>query len=287
MKLLSHLHRLNATQQFAMAMGLLGGSMLLLWMHAGAVREMREVGLPAALALPHIEQRLSVLSEQQEVGQLQAAMRGGSEEEMLHVYVIPEDDDIDRLLATFDVLFNYLEQKRLLHDFSEVHVGERIEAGENLFALPLTFEADLTQEGLSQLLLFTDLSGLLTVGDALSQEEIDRLLNATEQEHPTAIAALEHFLSTDLLRYVEESKPYEEQLRKSFVSPTSEPVLQSVFQSARLRKARTLFVDLAPVLRDQRLWPLRFLSMERAEYRVTGENTVHAAFTVKAFVREK
>lgn len=285
MNLMSHLHRLSATQQCATAMALLGGSMLLLWMHAGAVRDMREVGLPAAIALPQIEQRLSVLSEQKEVGQLQAAMRGGSEEEMLHVYVIPEDDDIDRLLATFDVLFNYLEQKRLLTDFSEVSIGERTEAGENLFALPFTFEADLTQEGLSQLLLFIDLSGLLTVGDVLSQEEIDRLLAATEQEHPTAIAALEHFLSTDLVRYAQESRPYEEQLKKSFVSPISEPVLQSVFQSARLRKARALFADLAPVLHQQNLWPLRFLSVERAEYRTKGDSAVHAAFTVKAYVR--
>lgn len=262
-------------------------SAALLWMHAGAVRDMREVGLPAAIALPQMEKRIALLQEQNEIAEVQAEVRGGSQLDLLHLYVLPQEDDIDRLLATFDVVFSYLEQKRLLTSFSDIRIGEREDVSEGVQSLPITFEADLTPDGLKQLLLFTDISGLLTVGDLLSQDDIDAALALTEQENPAAIAALEQFLSTDLLRYAEEPKPYEEQLKKSFVSPASETALMNFFYSDELREAKELMKDLGPILREQKMWPSRLLTVDTAAYRDAGNGLVHVAMTLSAYVRAR
>lgn len=270
----------------AAAFALIAGSGMLLWMHSVSVREMREIGLPAALALPRIEKRMEILKEQNEIAELQASLRGGSEEERLHVYVLPAEEDIDRLLATFDVLFSYLEQKRLLHTVSAVEVGEQAPVSEGLSALPVSFEATVTRPGMEDLLLFTELSGLLTVSDALTQEDIDALLALTEQENPASVAALEHFLATDLLRYAEEPRPYEEQLRKSF-SPAAEETLRVLLDAESLRRARDLFGAMAPVLRQQNLWPLRLLTVESAASQDAGDGLVRVALTLRAYVRPR
>lgn len=284
--LLERLRRLTPERMTATAFALLAASGMLLWMHAASVRDMREVGLPAALALPQIEKRMEILTEQNEIAELQAALRGGSEEERLRVYVLPEQEDIDRLLATFDVLFSYLEQKRMLSGVpGGVRVGEKVSASGNLSALPLSFEALVTREGLSHLLLFAELSGLLTVSDALSPADIDELLAFTEQENPASVAALEHFLATDLLRYSEEPKPFEEQLRTSF-SSAAETRLHALLERPRLRRAKAVFGDLAPVLRRQNLWPLRLLTVEKALVEEGENGLVRVSLTLHAYVRE-
>lgn len=285
MSIKAFINRLNPGHHLMIAGVLIVGSGLLLWGHAGAVRDMREIGLPAAVALPHMEKRIALLQEQNEIAEVQAEVRGGSQEDLLHLYVIPEEDDIDRLLATFDVVFSYMEQKRLLKSFSDITVGEREDVSENLAALPITFEADLTDDGLKQLLTIIDFSGLLTVSDLLSQDDIDMALALTERENPAAIAALEQFLGTDLLRYAEEPKSYEEQLKKSFVSPASETALMNFFQSDHLRAAKDRMNELGPILRSQKMWPSRLLTVDAAAYRDVGNGIVHASVKLKAYVR--
>ena len=273
-------NRLSPAQSLMISAGLLTSSALLLWLHAQAVADMREVGLPAALALPQVEQRIAVLKEQNDIAQLQASLRGGSQEEMINVYVLPKEADTDRLLAMFDVLFNWLEQKHQLTSFSAVTVGSP-EDGK----MPVSFDAVLTQEGLSNLMLFADLSGLLTVSDALSQEDIQHLLALTEQENPSSVAALEHFLSTGLLDYALEPRPYEEQLRKSF-STQAEPLLRSVLDGSRVRHARELLKDLGATLRKQNLWPLRLLTVEKATIEAQDGGMVKLEIRLDAYTRE-
>lgn len=284
MSTFSRLNRLTPATMTAASFALIAGSGMLLWMHAVSVREMREIGLPAALALPQIEKRMDILKEQNEIAELQAALRGGSEEERLRVYVLPEKEDIDRLLATFDVLFSYLEQRSMLESVSGVQVGESVPSSHGLHALPVSFEAVVTREGMAELLLFAELSGLLTVSDALAPEDIDALLALTEQENPSSVAALENFLATDLLRYSEEPKSFEEQLRKSF-STAAEDQLRTLLDAPHLRRARTLFGALAPVLRQQNLWPLRLLTIEKAASANAENGLMHVSFTLHAYVR--
>lgn len=264
--------------------GLMVVSAFLLWLHSATVRDMREIGLPAAVEIPRIEQRMAILREQNEVAQLQAALRGGSQEELMRVYALPTEADADRLLATFDVLFSYLEQTGDLSWFSAVSVGETVEHDE-LTAMPVTFEAVLTPAGVTELELFLRLSGFMTVSDALGADGIAALLDLSERENPASVAALEHFLSTDLLRYSEDPRPYEEQLRRSF-SPAAEEVLRAAFDSTDLRNARTLFGNLAPVLRSQELWPLRMLTLKGASYETRADGDIQATYEIEAWARK-
>lgn len=282
--LLSRIRRLSPLSVTAAAFSLLAGSGVLLWMHAASVRDMREIGLPAVVALPRIEKRMEILAEQNEIAELQAALRGGSEEERLRVYVLPDTADVDRLLAALDVLFGYLEQKRQLASVSGVEVGEEEPVSDTLAALPVSFEAVVRQEGMSALLQFVELSGLLTVSDALAPADVDALLALTEQEQPASIAALEQFLATDLLRYGQEPAAFEEQVRASF-SPAAEETLQALFQAPLLRRARTFFADIGPILRRQHLWPLRLLTVKYASLREEGNGLLRVRLILYAYVR--
>lgn len=281
---IASVRRLSPRAMLMTSTGLMFASAFLLWLHSATVRDMREIGLPAAVEIPRIEQRMEILREQNEVAQLQAALRGGSQEELMRVYALPAEADADRLLATFDVLFSYLEQTGDLSWFSAVSMGEMAEHDE-LTALPMTFEAVLTPTGVTELELFLRLSGFMTISDALGADGIAALLDLSERENPASVAALEHFLSTDLLRYSEDPRPYEEQLRRSF-SPAAEDVLRTAFDSTDLRNARTLFGNLAPVLRSQELWPLRMLTLKGASYETRADGDIQATYEIEAWSRK-
>lgn len=253
---------------------------LLAMQHGVSVRTMQETGLPAAVALPAIEQRIVVIKEQAELAQFQASVSGGTEEEMLNVFVLPKEADIDRLLATFDVLFTHLKQKKQLVSFSAVEVGAAETIADDLSVLPITFSAELTDEGLSRLLLFIRTSGLLTIHDALRPEDTQRLLTLTEEENPAAITALEQFLSTDLLRYAKEPQGVDAQLLKSFSSETFTEDFHAILHASGISEVQQLLKELDPALRSNHLWPLRFLSVEHIE---TEGNAVRVR--VKAYVR--
>ena len=261
----------------ALSLALLGGSAALIEAHTIAVRQMKEIGLPAALRLPQIEERADILREQNEAAELQALLRGSTEEELLRLKVLPKESDTGRLLQEFDVLVSYLQSRKFLSSFSPVTVGDPAAVDlpgseEPIRAYPLTFGAQMTEEGLETFLLFVDLSGLLTVSDALSSADIERLLLLTERENPAAVTALEYFLSTDLLRYAAEPKPYEEQLLKSFSSPAFEEGFRTILSETRIGDARRLLADLHQIMKAQELWPLRFLSLRtiRVERRADG-----------------
>lgn len=283
---LPDLRRLSPTTSALMTMALLCVACVFIALHIRAVRAMSEIGLPAALALPRIEQKAALLAEQNEVAQLQAALRGGSIDETVRVYVLPAREEVDRLLALFDVLFGYLEQKRMLFSFSAVTVGEKIPYSEGLSALPISFDVVVTPDGLSRVMDTVDLAGLLTVSDALTHNDIDAILTVTEQENPASVAALEHFLSTDLLRYAQDPSSYENQLRGAF-SPASEHALQSLFNTSRLRRARALYGELGDILRTQELWPLRIMTIEKTSSSLGDNGRIKLSLMLHAYVREE
>jgi hypothetical protein len=244
---------------------------------------MREIGLPAALQLTQLEKRMDILAEQNEIAELQSDLRGGSIEETMHTYVLPEEDDADRVLATFDVLFSYLQQKRLLTTVSPIEVGDRVE-GDDVDVLPISFTVTAKPEGIAFLVSFIDVSGYLTIGDVLEQSDIDRLLKLTEQENPASVSALEYFLSTELLPYSEEPKAFDEELRKAF-SEAAQTTITSVLESPNLRAARTLLHELAPILREQNLWPTRLLTVERVSSETLTNGLVKTELLLHAYVR--
>lgn len=264
-------------------------SVLLLVAHARAIRAVREIGLPAAVLLPSLEKRLAVLEEQVEVVDLQQAVTHGSVKEMIATFILPSRPDLDRVLLLFDVLRDHLQGAGLLRSMSAIHTGEEenIEGVAGIRATPLTFTVDVTQEGLRQLLGLLRLSGLLSVADALNADEIHQLLQMTEEEDPSSVSTIEHFLSAPLLQYAREPKAYEEQVGRSFASPGFDALFSDLLRHSVLAEAREILGgDLGRALAEERVWPLRFLTVDRVVLTQRANDLLHADIEVRAYVRE-
>ncbi len=262
---------------------LIGGGMLLV-AHAQAIADMRETGIPAAMELQVLEKRMQTVKEQNELAELQAALMTGSQEEQIQVYVLPKESDFVRAIAGLDILFTHLQKQKQLLSVSPVTVEDAV-MQEDLSVLPLTFTAHLTHDGWNVLQRFVAVSGLLTVGDLASDKDIDTLLRLTEDENPASVAALEQFLRTDLLRYSEEPRPFEEQLLKSFSADTTIESVRAFLTSADMQATRTLLKDLAPSIRSAKLWPLRFMQMQKADVQMNEDGTVEVSVTIGAIGR--
>lgn len=269
---------------------LLALSCTLIFLHGVRVRQMKEIGLPAALALPHIERRLDILKEQAEIMQLQQSVSVGSKKEQLHAYVLPTAPKIDRFLATLDALFDSLRRASTLTAVSAVRVGGTVPVSsvdQHFTLMPVSFEVDVNEEGLRSLFLFSDISGLLTVGDALSHEEQALLLSLTEQENPAAISALENFLSESLIAYAHDPKQSQEQLLKSFSSESFAQALRTITRKSRLQEVTRVFNgDFLRAIDAQVLWPLRYLEVAKADIKDNGNNQFHVALTLLAYGRQ-
>lgn len=269
---------------------LLAASGLLLASHASAVREMKQTGLPSAMRIPAIEQRMGMLRQQAEVAQLRASLSGGTQQELLRAYVLPSSEELDRLLGTFDVIVSYLESTGKLFHVSPVSVGDAAEvtlpgSDTKVTSLPVTFSAVTTREGFDALHAFIGTAGLFTVGDLLDTSEISRLLQLSEQENPAAINALEEFLSMDLLRYAERPSEAQNKLLLSFSSEAFEQMLRSYMGEARTRGVVDLLSALQGTLRERQLWPVRMLTVDTIDMRMVDGGHVEAAFALKAYVR--
>jgi len=246
-------------------------SALLIVGHVRLVQEVRDVSLPTLSQIPVMERRLDVLKQQVETAQLHAALTTGSQEERVYVYVLPEQPDLDRLIAIFDLLRDNLKRSGWLSSMSAIEVRDDVSPEELSDVHHLNVTMTLHEEGLRRVLILLRLAGLLTVGDALTPEEYDLLVQRTEAENPAGIVAVEDFLSTDILEYVRNSRPYEDQLLRSFASPTFERVVQSITATSLLRDARILFEgSLGETFASRSLWPLPFVTVEHVSQQSGG-----------------
>jgi hypothetical protein len=233
----------------------------LLLRHVTVVQEVRATALPLAQEIPQLERRLRIITEQEELAQLQEALRIGSPEERVHVYALPEESDLDKTVTALDLLRDELSTQKLLTRMSDIRFGEVGVAEGGIRRQPVSLAFAAHQQGLAAFMLFVKLSGLLTVADALSADQRSTLLKHTELENPAGIVALERFLSTDLLEYLRDSRTYEEQLLKSFSTQAFEQVFRGVLRSSILPDAQRLLAGrLGQALQAGRLWPLQMLS---------------------------
>ncbi len=285
MRLLSRCSRLRCAPLLSLSVLFLTLSFLLLSAHAQAVASMRRTGLPAALRLRQIEARASVLREQNDAAELQAALRTGTEEEILRISVLPDEPALDRLLATLDLVFSHLQDLAVLREFPTVTVGEareRSAGGSEWQSVPVTFTVAATEEGVDILFAFLRTAGMLTVSDLLSPEDISRLLTLTEDQNPAAITALEEFLSVDLLRFAVSPRPYQDQLLGALSAPLFAQELTAMLDLPSRRSGLALLHDLAPALRERHLWPVRFLSVADARMEGVSDPWMTASFTLEA-----
>lgn len=264
-----HLHRwLRSHWFFCFMTGwlLLGFSGFLLINHAHAIREVTGESAPLAGEIPILERRLQFLQQQLEMAQLHTALRTGSQEERLTVFVLPEESDLDRLLGSFDILREVLGTQGHLSDFAAIDIGEREPTAlKAIQSESVSFSVSVDEEGFRELMTFLRIAGLLTIGDVLGQDDLAKLLHLTEEENPAGLIALEQFLSTDLLQYARDVRSYEDQLLKSFSSPSFTQALHAALQSPPLRNARRLLEGpIGKELQAQKLWPLQMLTLNEA-----------------------
>lgn len=253
----------------SVALIILGGKSLAF--HIVTVRDVRASSLPLAQEIPALERRLNVLKEQKELTELSHALRVGSPEEQVHVYALPKETDIDKVVTAFDALTEELRHRNILTKTSPIVFGDTVSGENGIRTQTVTFDATLHQDGIAALQTFVRLSGLLSVADALSPDERSRLLLQTELENPAAIVALEQFLNTDLLSYLREPRPAEEQLLKSFSSQSFERAFRDVIRESLLADAgRLLTPEFARVLADARLWPMQMMDIEAISVEAGG-----------------
>lgn len=248
-------------------------SAFLLAEHAVAVRQFTTLTFPLAAEIPSMERRLRVLEDQVQAAELQAMLSEAAEEEAVRVFVFPPGLDVPRLVAFFDFLRDDLLSQKLLLDMSELTVGEAESVADmpDLRRVPLSLTMRLRPDGLWRVLWFLDHAGAVTVADVLSPEEIDLLLLRAEEENPSSIIALEQFLSTDVLRYSREPKPFEEQVQRSFVGDGFRSAFAGVREGSLATARSFLGGQFGAVLEKERLWPLMAMRILRSDARMEEE----------------
>lgn len=261
-------------------------SAFLLAEHAAAVRQFTTLTFPLMAEIPSLERRLRVLEDQVQAAELQAMLSEAAEEEAVRAFVFPSGPDISRLMAFFDVLRDDLLSQDLLLALSEITVGEAEDVADmpDLRRIPLSLVMRLRPGGLERALWFLDHAGAVTVADVLFPEEIDLLLLRAEEENPSSIVALEQFLSTDVLRYVREPKPFEEQVRRSFVGDGFRAAFAGVREGSLATARSFLGGQLGAVLEKERLWPLRAMRIVRSDARME-EGAYRLSLDLEAYSR--
>lgn len=245
------------------SIALLGEAGALLAKHVRVIADVRTVSVPLVAGIPELEHRRALLSEQVELAELQSSLRLGSQEERVRTYVLPAQFDLDRIVALFDVFSLAIPADPAVASMSPLTTGAPEPAGDGLEAMPITVSFAVHDDGIRGLLDLFRLSGMLTVADALSEEEMAALLASVEAENPAGIVPLEQFLSADLLEYAQNPKLWEERLRRSFLQSGVQQAIDTALQTSLLRNAKEFLGGRAGfLLSEQQLWPLPLFTID-------------------------
>ncbi|MBM3230906.1 hypothetical protein FJZ28_01105 [Candidatus Peregrinibacteria bacterium] len=248
--------------------GLLSIAALLMVLHVNTISRVRDVSVPIVSEIPQLERRLALLQEQTELTELHAATIVGSPEEHIRIFALPEQTDLGRLMAVFDVVREVYGREGTLTEMSDIVMGDAVDKGNGLRAQTVSLEFIAHEDAMRSVLLLIRLAGLMTVGDALSEQERALLLQAVETENPAGIIALEEFLSVQLQDFAENPKLYEDQLLRSFSTPAFLNTFHAAIRSSLLREAQELLSsDLGGVLVRYKLWPLQIMTVDTVSLR--------------------
>lgn len=248
---------------FGAGFGLMVITTILLYAHIQTIIQVRDISVPIVSQLPQMERRLAALTQQIELTELHSVTRIGSQQEKVEVYALPEETNVSRIVATFEVIRDVLTRDGLLSEMSDLDISEALDREDGSIARTISVEFAAHEDGIKTIMLLVQLSGLLTIGDVLTDQEIDMLVDRIEQENPSGIVALEQFLTADLLRYAENPKTYEEQLKRSFSSMTFLNLFENVLRTSLLREVKVLLrSDLGEILNGYKLWPLQLMAIE-------------------------
>ncbi|PIP64947.1 hypothetical protein COU77_04055 [Candidatus Peregrinibacteria bacterium CG10_big_fil_rev_8_21_14_0_10_49_16] len=257
-------------------------SAFLLLEHVIVVRQVASLQLPVFAEIPALQRQLHSLEEQIRVAETQSLLLGSAEEEIVRMYILPSQKEYQRFIRFVGVLEEWLREEGSLYAFSPVYIGDtyavqaHLSSGEQvrLSVQPVSLTVEVSSDAASDLIRFVQLAGNLSVGDILREEDLLDLLQATEEENPAGIIALEQFLGADLFQYSNNPRLFEEQVRRSFVSASLLDTFQDLVDGP-LRPVRSLLGSKAGrMLQSADLWPpqlfllntvaVRHLSADRA-----------------------
>ncbi len=253
---------------FGTGSGLMVITGMLMYAHIQTIIQVRDISVPIVGELPQMERRLAALTQQIELTELHAATRIGSQQEKVEIYALPEETNLSRIVATFEVIRDVLTRDGLVADMSDLEIAEPVALEDGSASRTISVEFAAHEDGTRIIMLLVKLSGLLTVGDVLTEQEISILVDRIEQENPSGIVALEQFLTADLLRYAENPKMYEEQLKRSFSSTTFLNLFENVLRTSLLREVKILLrSDLGEILNGYKLWPMQLMVLDEVSIR--------------------
>jgi hypothetical protein len=148
-------------------------------------------------------------------------------------------------------------------------------------------DAVVSKEGRKELLNLFAVSGLLTVADTLTAEQLEHLFTVSETENYAGILELEAFLRTDLLWYARNSRAAEDRVLTAYPSETFMRELHVLLESSPLREARELLAsDVGEMLEKEHVWPLQFLEVESLTIEIQPDGFEHLHVTLSAYGRK-
>jgi hypothetical protein len=272
---------------FPAGCGLLFISFLLLQLHIAEIRQMRAETLPDAARAATLEEHLSLLQKQVEASRLSVETQQGSLKEKLHVYVLPKDASVDRALSFLTATFDAAQTSGDVKDISAITVGdpEHVASSGTLLRRPLSFAVTVRQDKLQHILSAFDLSGLLTVQDALTTQQLQDLFTLTEAENPAGIVALGQFLSADLLQYLREPRPVDEHFIGSFSSNAFASLVQHLATTPFFKEGRAYLAIAGDAWEKGSLWPAPFLSVQSVKAEAAGDGWVRLTLHLASYGR--
>lgn len=293
MSAFSFLRRLGiavgALSAFVSGSALLGLSVVLLQSHVAALRTMQEQALPLAVHASELEKRVDLLHRQVEASALAADARVGSQEERLHMYVLPAPSSSDRTITLLNGLFDILRQHDDARDVSAIQVGDAVPLTlsgtevHNFTSRTISFSLTMRESGARDLAHFLAFTGLLNVQDLLTSKQLQDLFALTENESPTGIVSLGQFLSVDLLTYLREPRGFDERFLASFSSNAFSELLHQIQASQTFRNASEMAKGpVGDFLAQQKLWPMPFLAVHAVTMEQGNDGWVRLEFVLDA-----
>ncbi len=229
---------------------------MLLSVHMEYFTALRSQVLPAARQIPELEQRAALLREQIDQADVVGSVHAASLGEQVQAYVLPTDANAGRLARALEAVGDTLQKQNWVHNM-RVEVGGVQDFGSGMVLRTVEVETAANEQGLQALLDLVDVSGTLSVADALPAALEHDLLQESEHGSPGDILLLQELFHMDLPTYVQNGADAMERLRGNIATPEMSNLLSQLENVSVLAGAtRLLQGDTGTALGAKDLWPL-------------------------------
>lgn len=229
----------------------------LVYNHMEVITSTQDSTVPSLASVQQLEQVREVLEQQAELAELQVALESDYTEEQVFAFVLPDELDTDRIVALFDAMQQYFTYHGLAASettelFIDKHAAEP----------SITLEVPLHSSAVAIWTQLVELSGIVTVHDALSAQDRLALLRYTELHNPAALPDIEAFFSLPLLEYGSDADLHIRRLMRSFNDDVFTELIELAILSPHMQGANTLFSgSLGELFTQNSLWPMPFMQL--------------------------